>query len=346
MHLEVKLEKETVGVVPLYLKNHSQGEYVFDYAWAEACYRAEGNYYPKLQICVPFTPVTGARILTKHTESCKDIESYVFEKLIERTNELGVSSAHMTFLEEPQWSLASKSGFLPRMDIQFHWKNEGYESFEDFVAQLAAKKRKNIRRERRDIVEQNFQMQWLTGSDLQECHWDAFYEFYLETSKRKWGNPYLNREFFSQVNTTMSEQILLILCRRGSKYIAGALNFIGDQTLYGRNWGCIEHYPFLHFELCYYQAMEFAIQHQLQTLEAGAQGGHKFARGYQAQPTYSAHYIADGQFRTAVAKFLAEETKYVRRDLDYLAFQAPFKEKAELRTPTLKATKVSNVQGG
>ena len=343
IHLEIKLEKETVGVVPLYLKNHSQGEYVFDYTWAEACYRAGGNYYPKLQVCIPFTPATGARILTKQTDSRKELESFIFDKLAQHTNELGVSSAHVTFLEESQWSIARHSGFLQRMDVQFHWKNEGYDSFEDFVAQLATKKRKNIRRERKNILEQNLRIEWLSGSDLQEHHWDAFYEFYLETSSRKWGNPYLNREFFSYVNTTMSEQILLILCRRGSKYIAGALNFIGDQTLYGRNWGCIEHYPFLHFELCYYQAMEYAIKHQITTLEAGAQGGHKFARGYQAQPTYSVHYIANEQFRTAIAKFLAEETEYVRRDLNYLAQQSPFKENTEMRNPTLGANSVSNV---
>ena len=281
--------------------------------------------------------------MTKHTESRKDLESFVFEQLVQHTNNLEVSSAHVTFLEEPQWSMARQSEFLQRMDIQFHWKNKGYESFEDFVAQLATKKRKNIRRERKDIVEQNLSIEWLSGTDLQEHHWDAFYEFYLETSSRKWGNPYLNREFFSYVNTTMSEQILLILCRRGSKYIAGALNFIGDQILYGRNWGCIEHYPFLHFELCYYQAMEYAIEHQFKTVEAGAQGGHKFARGYEAQPTYSVHYLANEQFRTAIAKFLAEETEYVRRDLNYLAAQSPFKENTDVRNPTLKANSVSNV---
>ena len=310
----------------MYLKSHSRGEYVFDYAWAEACYRAGGKYYPKLQVCIPFTPATGVRIMSKQSGSNEDVQAYLIQKIAELTDELDLSSAHITFLEEPQWSMACRAGFLQRMDIQFHWKNEGYQSFEDFVAQLATKKRKNIRRERRDIVENNLHIEWLSGSDLQEHHWDSFYEFYLNTNSRKWGSSYLNREFFSQVNTTMSEQILLILCRRGSKYIAGALNFIGDQSLYGRNWGCIEHYPFLHFELCYYQAMDYAIQHRLQTLEAGAQGGHKFARGYKAQPTYSAHYIANEQFHHAVEEFLVEETRCVRRDLDYLATQTPYKE--------------------
>lgn len=311
----------------MYLKNHSRGEYVFDYAWAEAFYRAGRNYYPKYQICIPFTPVTGARILVKQFPAKSEIESLLIQKIIDLTDDGGVSSAHITFLKHSEWSTTKLAGLLQRMDLQFHWTNEGYDSFDEFVAQLTSKKRKNIRRERRDVKENNLHIEWLTGSDLREQHWDAFYEFYLETSSRKWGSAYLNREFFSLLSTTMSDQILLILCRRGTKYIAGALNFLGDETLYGRNWGCIEHYPFLHFELCYYQAMEYAIQHRLQSLEAGAQGGHKFARGYKAQPTYSAHYIADTQFRAAVARFLVDEVKYVHRDLDYLDSQSPFRER-------------------
>ena len=323
-HLALKQSDETVCVVPMYLKSHSQGEYVFDYSWADACYRAGGNYYPKLQVCIPFTPVTGARILLKRTDPQAEMESRLFQKIVEFTDELGVSSAHITFLDEFQWGKARLVGLLPRMDLQFHWMNEGYHSFEEFVSQLSSKKRKNIRRERREIKERNFQIEWLSGTDLQEHHWDAFYEFYLETSSRKWGSAYLNREFFSRVSTTMSERILLVLCRRGSKYIAGALNFIGDDTLYGRNWGCIEHHPFLHFELCYYQAMDYAIQHRLQSVEAGAQGSHKFSRGYTARPTYSAHYIANEQFRTAVGEFLADEMVYVQRDLDYLDSMSPY----------------------
>lgn len=329
-HLELKNDTETTGVVPMYLKSHSRGEFVFDYSWADACYRAGGDYYPKLQVCIPFTPATGERILTKRTSYPDDIESHLFQKIIELTHELGVSSAHVTFLEESQWSKASVVGFLRRMDLQFHWQNEGYGSFEEFVSELTSKKRKNIRRERREVLAHNMRIDWISGSDLQEHHWDAFYEFYLETSSRKWGSAYLNREFFSQVSTTMSEQILLILCRRGSKYIAGALNFIGDDTLYGRYWGCIEHYPFLHFELCYYQAMDYAIQRRLNSLEAGAQGGHKFSRGYAARPTFSAHYIANNQFRTAVAAFLTEETKFVQRDLAYLDAQSPFSRHTSL----------------
>lgn len=327
-HIELKHNDETVGLVPMYLKNHSRGEFVFDYAWAEAFYRAGRNYYPKYQVCIPFTPVTGARILVKQTQAKKDIEASLIQKIIDLTDNTGVSSAHITFLKQSEWSKSKSVGLLQRMDLQFHWTNEGYDSFDDFVSQLTSKKRKNIRRERRDVKENNLHIEWLTGSDLKEEHWDAFYEFYRETSSRKWGSTYLNREFFSLVSTTMSERILLILCRRGSKYIAGALNFLGDETLYGRNWGCIEHYPFLHFELCYYQAMDYAIQHHLQSLEAGAQGGHKFTRGYKAQPTYSAHYIANTQFRAAVAQFLADEMKYVHRDFVYLDSQSPFKERA------------------
>lgn len=336
MHVELKHRQETVGVVPMYLKNHSRGEYVFDYTWAEAFYRAGGTYYPKLQICVPFTPASGPRILTKQTKFREAVEAQLFHAIMDQTKILGASSAHLTFLEKKQWSQATHLGFLPRTDIQFHWKNNAYDSFEDFLAQLSAKKRKNIRRERRDVMEQRLHIEWLSGSDLQEHHWDVFYEFYLDTSSRKWGPPYLNREFFSQLNATMSKRILLILCRRGSKYVAGALNFIGDQTLYGRNWGCVEHYPFLHFEMCYYQAMEYAIRHNLQTVEAGAQGGHKFARGYQAEPTFSGHYIANERFRDAVAHFLEEENKFVNRDLVYLATQSPFKENSTATPAKLK----------
>ncbi len=327
-HDELKHNDETVGLVPMYLKTHSRGEYVFDYAWAEAFYRAGRNYYPKYQVCVPFTPVTGTRILAKQIQAKTEIESSLIQKIIDLTDNMGVSSAHITFLNQSECSRAKLAGLLQRMDLQFHWTNEGYDSFDDFVSQLTSKKRKNIRRERRDVKENDLHIEWLTGSDLREKHWDVFYSFYLETSSRKWGSTYLNREFFSRVSTTMSERILLILCRRGTKYIAGALNFLGDETLYGRNWGCIEHYPFLHFELCYYQAMEYAIQHWLQSLEAGAQGAHKFARGYRAQPIYSAHYIANKQFRAAVAQFLADEMQYVRRDLDYLDSQSPFKARS------------------
>ncbi|MCY3541862.1 MAG: GNAT family N-acetyltransferase [Gammaproteobacteria bacterium] len=342
-HIELKQNDETVGLVPMYLKNHSRGEYVFDYAWAEAFYRAGRNYYPKYQICIPFTPVTGARILVKQIQAKQDIESSLIQKIIHLTDAGGVSSAHITFLKHSEWSTTKLAGLLQRMDLQFHWANEGYDSFDEFVAQLTSKKRKNIRRERREVKENNLHIQWLTGSDLREQHWDAFYEFYLETSSRKWGSAYLNREFFSLLSTTMSDQILLILCRRGTKYIAGALNFLGDETLYGRNWGCIEHYPFLHFELCYYQAMEYAIQHRLQSLEAGAQGGHKFARGYKAQPTYSAHYIADTQFRAAVARFLADEVKYVHRDLEYLDSQSPFRERTLSTRERIEANTFSEV---
>lgn len=343
-HVELKLNDETVGLAPMYLKNHSRGEYVFDYAWAEAFYRAGRNYYPKYQICIPFTPVTGARFLVKQIQAKKEIESSLIQEIINLTDSMGVSSAHITFLKQSEWSKTKSAGLLQRMDLQFHWTNEGYESFDDFVSQLSSKKRKNIRRERRDVKENNLNIEWLTGSDLREEHWDAFYEFYLETSSKKWGNAYLNREFFSLISTTMSERILLILCRRGSKYIAGALNFLGDETLYGRNWGCIEHYPFLHFELCYYQAMEYAIQHRLQSLEAGAQGGHKFARGYKAQPTYSAHYIANTQFRVAVARFLEDETKYVHRDLIYLDSQSPFKHSNDSSRENIEAKTYTDVQ--
>ena len=241
-----------------------------------------------------------------------------------------VSSLHMTFLPEDQWQHAAGAGLLQRMDQQFHWHNAGYTNFDEFLAQLASKKRKNLKRERRTALENDITIHWLTGADLNEAHWDAFYQFYLDTGSRKWGSPYLTRDFFSRASATMAEDILLIMAQREGRYIAGALNFIGGDTLFGRNWGCIEDHRFLHFEVCYYQAIDFAISRGLKRVEAGAQGGHKVVRGYLPQATYSAHWIADPGFRDAVARFLEEERRYVAEDIEHVEQRSPFNATVDL----------------
>jgi len=327
-HVAVEDGGELIGVVPLYAKGHSRGEYVFDHAWADAWHRAGQNYYPKLQSSVPFTPATGRRLLAATPDV--ETEQALLGACVQIAEKVGVSSLHLTFLPERQWQLAGELGLLRRMDQQFHWHNAGYGSFDDFLADLASKKRKNLKRERRDAVAEGIEIEWVTGSDLKEHHWDAFYQFYMDTGSRKWGSPYLTREFFSRVSESMAEDVLLILCRRAGRYVAGALNFIGGDTLFGRNWGCIEHHPFLHFETCYYQAIDFAIARGLKKVEAGAQGSHKVARGYLPQATYSAHWIGDPAFRRAVADYLKEERRYVAEDIEHVERHTPFKSSVSL----------------
>ncbi|MEM1434183.1 MAG: GNAT family N-acetyltransferase [Pseudomonadota bacterium] len=330
-HLAVEPDVEgasPLGVVPLYLKSHSQGEYVFDYGWADAWHRAGGQYYPKLQCSIPFTPATGPRLLVGGAGA--DREELLLDAMAGVAREVGVSSLHITFMEQPLWDRAGRQGYLQRMDQQFHWHNPGYACFDDFLAELASKKRKNLKRERRDAVANDIEIEWVTGADLTEAHWDAFYRFYLDTGSRKWGSPYLTREFFSLASASMSEDILLILCKRNGTYIAGALNFIGGDTLYGRNWGCTEHHPFLHFETCYYQAIDFAIERGLARVEAGAQGGHKVARGYLPQATYSAHWIENEGFREAIDEYLARERSHVSEDIGFVEEQTPFRSDVDL----------------
>ena len=322
-HLVLNEGDSVLGVVPMYVKGHSQGEYVFDYAWADAWHRAGGKYYPKLQGSVPFTPATGRRLLSASGDP--KIEQSLLGTCAQVAEQAGVSSLHFTFMPERQWRLAGEIGFLRRIDQQYHWHNPGYRNFEAFLADLSSKKRKNLRRERRDALSQGISVEWITGTDLTEAHWDAFYRFYIDTGARKWGSPYLTREFFSLVNESMAEHTLLVMCKRAGRYIAGALNFIGGDTLYGRNWGCIEDHRFLHFEVCYYQAMEFAIAQKLARVEAGAQGPHKVARGYLPQATYSAHWIRDPGLRDAVARFLREERHHVQQDIDWIEQHSPFK---------------------
>ena len=327
-HLALEERGAVLGVVPMYVKGHSQGEYVFDYAWADAWHRAGGKYYPKLQGSVPFTPATGRRLLSR--SKGQETEQALLGACAQVAEKIGVSSLHFTFMPERQWRLAGESGYLRRMDQQFHWHNPGYDSFDAFLADLSSRKRKNLRRERRDAVAAGITVEWVTGDDLTEAHWDDFYRFYTDTGSRKWGSPYLTREFFSRINESMAEHTLLVMCSRGGRYIAGALNFIGGDALYGRNWGCVEDHRFLHFEACYYQAIDFAIAHKLARVEAGAQGPHKVARGYLPQATYSAHWIQDPGLRAAVARFLSEERHHVQQDIDWIERHSPFKSGIEL----------------
>jgi predicted N-acyltransferase len=310
---------------PCYVKSHSQGEYVFDFGWAEAYERAGGRYYPKLQCAVPFTPVPGSRLLVRPGPNRDRNELTLAAGAIRFAERLGVSSLHITFLTEGEWQRLSPLGFLRRMDQQFHWHNRGHCSFDDFLASLVSRKRKTLRKERAEALSGGLTIDWLSGRDISEAHWDAFFAFYMETGSRKWGRPYLNRRFFSLLGQAMADRCLLVMARRGRRYIAGALNLIGGDCLYGRYWGAIEHWPSLHFELCYYQAIAFAIGRGLERVEAGAQGEHKLARGYLPMPTYSLHWIADRSLRDAVARYLEAERAHAEAERLALAALAPYR---------------------
>lgn len=326
---------DVVGIVPCYAKTHSYGEYVFDHSWAHALERAGGEYYPKMQAAVPFTPATGRRLLTAlEGDQGEQVKRALLEGVRGVTERAALSSAHVTFLPEDEALLGEQAGYLLRTDQQFHWLNRDYQSFDDFLGALNSQKRKQIRRERREASGANgVEVLSLTGDELTEDHWDAFYQFYMDTGYRKWGTPYLTREFFSMISQSMPEDILLVMARREGRWIAGALNFIGGDALYGRNWGAVEHHKFLHFELCYYQAIDFAIKHGLKRVEAGAQGAHKLARGYEPALTYSLHHICHDGFREAVAHFLDQERAAVKDDQAYLQARAPFKKGGYQFTP-------------
>jgi uncharacterized protein len=322
-----------LGAVPLYLKSHSYGEYVFDHGWASAYERAGGRYYPKLQACVPFTPATGPRILI-HPEAGPEAADYLIAALIEVAKRRKVSSLHVTFPTEAEWQRLGEAGFLQRVGRQFHWENPGYSSFDDFLEALTSRKRKQIRRERRDAVAGGIEIETLTGVALEGKHWDAFYRFYISTSDRKWGSAYLTREFFDLIGQRMPERIALVMAKKGGRYVAGALNLIGSDTLYGRNWGSNGDFPFLHFEACYYRAIDFAIARGLKRVEAGAQGQHKIQRGYLPTPTYSAHFIRDPAFARAIIDFLARERRAVEHEMESLEEAlSPFKCEAEQPAP-------------
>jgi predicted N-acyltransferase len=309
------------GALPAYVKSHSQGEYVFDHSWADAWHRAGGSYYPKLQIAAPFTPATGPRVLTRQPRLAAPLLSAA-EQFCDRH---GLSSAHATFIEPAQVPLFAAAGWLLREDIQFHWENRGYASFDDFLRQLSSRKRKDIRKERA-AAQDGVDIRALAGSDIRPEHWDAFWRFYQETGARKWGRPYLTRKAFTLLGERMADRILLIMAFVAGEPVAGALNFIGAEALYGRYWGALVDKPFLHFELCYYQAIDAAIALRLSRVEAGAQGGHKLARGYEPVRTVSAHYIAHEGFREAVADFLRRERAGVASDQLYLGGRTPFRK--------------------
>jgi predicted N-acyltransferase len=329
-HLVVENENGFVlAVQPSYLKNHSRGEYVFDYGWAEAFERAGGKYYPKLQVAVPFTPVTGPRLLVRPGPSAEAAREALIAADLELVKREKASSLHITFPLVSEWKYLTELGFLARTDRQFHWINEGYRTFGDFLSALSSRKRKMINRERRQSLEEGVEILRLSDADLTEAAWDAFFAFYIDTGSRKWGAPYLNRKFFSIVSERMRNRIVLIMAKRGGRFIAGALNFLGNHTLYGRYWGTTQPRPFLHFEVCYYQAIEYAIEHGLKVVEAGAQGAHKLARGYRLVPTYSSHYIANPSLRRAVADYLKSERAYVAAEAEELSALVPFKREEQ-----------------
>lgn len=323
-YLVARLEGQIIAVAPLYAKSHSQGEYIFDHNWAHAYERAGGRYYPKLQIAVPFTPATGRRFLTRPGFDQLGMAALVQGAVqLAANNEL--SSLHVTFCTEAEALAGEQMGLMSRSTQQFHWVNDGYGSFDDFLASLSSRKRKNIRKERARAGEFGGGIRALSGDEIQPEHWDAFWRFYQDTGARKWGTPYLTRGFFDLVHETMREDILLVLAERDGVPVAGALNFIGRQTLYGRYWGCIEDHPCLHFELCYYQAIDAAIARGLSRVEAGAQGEHKLARGYLPVTTHSLHWVGDPGFADAIAQYLSAEREAVEQDIEILTSYGPFK---------------------
>ena len=325
-HLAVEAPDGTVlGVCPLYLKSHSFGEYVFDWAWADAFERAGGRYYPKLQSCVPFTPVTGPRLMVRPGAPRGEVAGALAAALGELARRTGVSSLHVTFAEPGECETLAGAGFLRRLGHQYHFRNPGYASFEDFLAALTSRKRKAIRKERAKVAASGITIRTLTGGAIEPRHWDAFYRFYVATANRKWGDPYLTRAFFHRIGETMAERIVLVVAEDRGEPIAGALNLLGDGVLYGRNWGAVGDYRFLHFEACYYRAIDFAIAHGLTRVEAGAQGEHKIQRGYLPVETHSAHWIAEPAFRDAVARFVDQEARALRREIAALGEDSPFR---------------------
>ncbi len=325
-HLLLEQEGRLIGAIPCYLKSHSQGEYVFDHGWADAFHRAGGRYYPKLQASIPFTPATGPRLLVRQGEDVSRVQALLAQGLQQVARELGTSSAHVTFLPQGELAALTEAGFLQRTDQQFHFINRGYADHEAFLAELSSSKRKNLRKERRNALENGISIDWLTGSDLTEEIWDQFFRFYIDTGSRKWGRPYLTRQFYSLVGERMPDDVLLVMAKRDGRYVAGAINFIGSDALYGRHWGCAEDHPFLHFEVCYHQAIDFALHKGLARVEAGAQGEHKLARGYEPVTTHSAHFIAHPGLRRAVADYLEHERREVAQVSEYLGEHTPFRK--------------------
>ncbi|MBO6774164.1 MAG: N-acetyltransferase [Marinibacterium sp.] len=324
-YLTSYLDGQLVACAPLYGKTHSQGEYIFDHNWAHALESAGGRYYPKLQIAVPFTPATGRRFLTR--PGYREIGmSALVQGAVQLAADSELSSLHATFCTEEEAEAGEAMGLMVRATQQFHWLNNGYSDFDDFLASLSSRKRKNIRKERQKANAFGGEIHVLTGDALEPEHWDAFWQFYQDTGARKWGTPYLTRAFFDCVQDTMRDDVVLVLAERNGRYVAGALNFIGRETLFGRYWGCLEHHSCLHFELCYYLAIDFAIEHGLARVEAGAQGEHKLARGYLPTQTHSLHWIGHPGFAEAVERFLKAERAAVEEDIEILTAYGPFKK--------------------
>jgi len=327
-HLVIDAPQEGLAAcAPLYVKGNSYGEYVFDWAWADAYQRAGGQYYPKLLCAAPFTPATGPRLLVRpDAKEPEALKKALAGAMVQFAEQIGASSVHLNFLEKPDWETLGEMGFLLRTGHQYHWENDEYGEFDDFLSALSSRKRKAIKKERRETTEHGIELKTLTGSDIEERHWDAFFRFYIDTSSRKWGEPYLTREFFLNVGETMADQAVMVAAERDGETVAAALNFAGSDTLYGRYWGCTEDFRFLHFEACYYRAIDYAIEQGLKRVEAGAQGEHKIQRGYLPTHTYSAHWIFDPNFKRAVDRFLTEERRSIDQDIGYLMSASPFKK--------------------
>ncbi len=324
-HLVARSEGQAIAVMPLYAKNHSQGEYIFDHGWADALERAGGAYYPKLQAAVPFTPATGRRLLVRPGWETTG-RAALTQAMVQIAADNGLSSAHVTFCTAEEAEAGEAMGLLHRVTQQFHWENAGYADFDGFLTALSSRKRKAIRKERLGAQGFGGAIRALSGDDLKPEHWDAFWRFYQDTGSRKWGRPYLTRAFFDELHRTMRDDVLLILAERDGRPVAGALNFLGRDTLYGRYWGAVEDHPFLHFECCYYRAIDEAIARGLSRVEAGAQGEHKLARGYLPVETHSLHWIANPSFREAVARYLEAERRAVGSEIEILTDFGPFRK--------------------
>lgn len=324
-HLVARAGGQVIAVMPLYAKGHSQGEYIFDHNWAHAYEQAGGRYYPKLQAAVPFTPATGRRFLCRPGQEAVG-QSALLQGLVQLASENELSSAHVTFCTQQEYEAGGAAGLLQRTGQQFHWFNRDYADFDAFLADLSSRKRKTIRKERRTAQDFGGTIHLLTGDQIEPQHWDAFWQFYQDTGARKWGTPYLTRAFFEEAHATLRDDILLVMCEREGRWVAGAMNIIGADTLYGRYWGCVEDHPCLHFEVCYYQAIDWALAHGLSRVEAGAQGEHKLARGYLPTPTYSLHWIADPGFRRAVEQYLEGERAAVDEEIEILTEYGPFRK--------------------
>jgi len=326
-HLVIEDSAGTVlAAAPLYVKSHSQGEYVFDHGWAEAYDRAGGRYYPKLQVAAPFTPVPGPRLLVRAGRQEREAQAALISALISAVENSGVSSLHVTFASRTESDLLEQVGFLTRLGVQYHWNNNGYATFDNFLAALNSRKRKAIRKERAAVTEYGLDIRAYEGAELTARHWDAFFAFYMDTGSRKWGRPYLNRDFFARIAVSLRDRIVLVLAEKDGQAVACALNLKGPQALYGRNWGCLEDYRFLHFELCYYRAIDYAIAHKLPRVEAGAQGEHKIQRGYLPTETYSSHWIADPRLKSAISDFLDRERAYIAQEKAALDEMSPYRQ--------------------